>query len=120
MTREITVLAEYPALTVFNPKAFDPVNFSLDEDKGYCRVGKGRITIRAFPRDKYEYIRNFYFGAGSDGEYFCNPEAAMITAEPRDKKVTFGYELGDTVTIEGKKFKLTAASNNNIKLEEVA
>lgn len=113
------ICANYPALTVFNPKSFpSEIDFKLDQDKGYCRVSTQMITIRAFPRDKYEYIRNFYFGE-ADGEYFCNPSAAMITSSPSAHEVTFGYELNDTVSVEGKTFRLTAAPNNNIVLVEV-
>lgn len=76
------------------------------------------ITIRKFPRDRYEYVRNFYFGE-ADGEYFCISKSAMDSSTPQSQNVTFGYDLGDTVTIEGKMFKLVAAPNNKIKLEEV-
>jgi hypothetical protein len=111
------ILANYPALTVFNPKAFEVVNYPLDEDKGYCRVTTNMITIRAFPGDKYEYVRNFYFGE-ADGEYFCNPKSAMLTSSPQESKNTFGYELGDIVSVDGKNFKLIPAGNHNITLEE--
>jgi hypothetical protein len=112
------IIVDYPAMTVFDPKAFPALNFLLDEDKGYCRVSTMGFTIRAFPRDKYEYIRNFYFGE-TDGIYYCNSKPAMLTSEPRPKEVTFGYELGDVVSVDGKKFKLSPTHNNNIKLEAV-
>ena len=112
--------ANYPALTVINPNSVDTeIDFKLDQDKGYCRVSTQMITIRAFPRDKYEYIRNFYF-IEADGEYFCNPSPAMISSTPSKHQVTVGYELGDEVKIEGKTFRLTEASNKNITLVEVA
>lgn len=113
-----TLLANYPALMVFNPAAYDSAAIQLDQDKGYCRTSSACITLKGFPGDKYEYIRNFYFGE-ADGEYFCNPVAAMITAEKRPTKVTFGYELGDVVTVDGRKFELVQAANKNIKLVEV-
>jgi len=113
------LLANYPALSVVNPAAVaGGVNIELNEDKGYCRVGSQEITIRCFPRDKYEYIRNFSFGE-ADGEYFCNPVSAMITSSPQAHKVTYGFELGDVIVIEGKEFKLLPDHNNNIKLEAV-
>lgn len=111
-------LANYPALTVINPKSVETeVNFKLDEDKGYCKRSTQMITIRAFPRDKYEYIRNFYF-VFADGEYFCNPSAAVVSTTT-EHRVTVGYELGDTVKIEGKEFILEAAPNNNISLKAI-
>lgn len=113
------ILANYPALTVFNPQAVGTCpDIKLDVDKGYCRVSSGMITIRCFPRDRYEFIRNFYFGE-ADGEYFCNPNPAMLTSSQQGQTATLGYDLGDTVTVDGKNFKLVAAPNKNIKLEEV-
>lgn len=113
------LLANYPALTVINPKAtVTEVNFKLDNDKGYCRTSTQKITIRCFPRDKYEYIRNFYFGE-ADGEVFCNPDAACVSTTT-NHQVTVGYELGDEVTIENKKYVLTEAPNKNIVLVAVA
>lgn len=113
------LLANYPALTVINPKAAaTEVNFKLDNDKGYCRISTQKITIRSFPRDKYEFVRNFYFGE-ADGEMFCNPDAAVVSTSNKHQ-VTVGYELGDKVTIEGKKFILKQAANNNIELVAVA
>lgn len=114
------ILANYPALTVINPAVIDEEvkNIQLNEDKGYCRVSNQEITIRSLSRDRYEYIRNFYFGS-ADGEFFCNPSVAMISSTPSAHKVTIGYELGDTVTIEGKNFILQEAPNHNIKLVEV-
>jgi len=114
------LLANHPALTVINPNSVDTeINIKLDEDKGYCRVSKQMITIRAFKGDKYEYIRNFYFGE-ADGEFFCNPAPAMISSTPSAHKVTIGYDLEAEVKIEGKIFRLTEAANKNITLEEVA
>lgn len=113
------ILANYPALTVINPNSVDTdIDFKLDNDKGYCRVSTQMITIRSFPRDKYEYIRNFYFGE-ADGEVFCNPDAVVISSSNKHK-VTVGYELGDEISIEGKKYRLTEAANKNINLVEVA
>lgn len=113
------LLANHPALTVINPKASaTEVNFKLDNDKGYCRASTQKITIRSFPRDKYEFVRNFYFGE-ADGEMFCNPDPAVVSSSNKHQ-VTVGYELGDEVTIEGKKFTLKEAANNNIELVAVA
>jgi len=112
------ILANYPALLVLNPECVANPNFELDNDKGYCRISSQQITLRCFPKDKYEYIRNFYFGE-ADGEYFCNPVAAMITDSKKDQKITIGYNLGDVLSIDGKNFKLEAAPNSNIKLVSV-
>ena len=114
-----TLLASYPALTVINPNAFEePLDLQMTEDKGYCRVCPQEITIRAFPRDKYEYIRNFYF-IEADGEYFCVPSAAMISSSGTEHKATYGFELGDIITVEGKQFRLLEDWNKNIKMERV-
>ena len=83
-----TVVADFPAMQVFKIDAHD---IALTEQKGFdgevCRVAKAPIVIKAFKGDKYEYTRKF----------------------------KIGFELGDTITIEGHKFRIDPAPNNNIK-----
>lgn len=114
-----SILANFPAMTVLNPAAVvGGVDIQLDDDKGYCRVSTQLVTLKCFPRDKYEYIRNFYFGY-ADGKYFCNPCAAVLSDGPSAHKVTYGIELNKPICIEGQMFILRQAANKNITLEVI-
>ena len=120
------ILASYPALTVLNPKEVSGgAKFDLDVEGCIDGVFTSslKITIKSFARDKYEYIRNFYFGGkvvdGVATEVFCNPDDAVASSTPSDHKATFGYELDDVVTIQGEEYFLRADHNYNIRLEKV-
>jgi len=112
----LEVLSDRPGLIVFGLEGHD---IHLDEDKGYCRTGSVPITIRAFPRDKYEWVRNFTLGHDPESGYWAYGRAAMITAEPTARTISLGFELGDTIRIEGRTFTIEPDHNHNIKLTEV-
>ena len=109
----LTVVADFPAMQVFKIDAHDiALSDQKDED---CRVSKAPIVIKSFKGDKYEYIRKFKIGFdGTDG-YWAYGTGAMLTDTPSKKELLIGFELGDTITIEGHKFRIDPAPNNNIK-----
>lgn len=52
--------------------------------------------------------------------YWANPQATSITAHRQAHKFVRGINFGDTITFKGKTFRVEPASNNNVKLVEVA
>jgi len=111
---ELTLVADFPAKSVYSYEKF---NIPLDVEKydGEVRTASASITIRSFAGDKYEYLRDFTVGWDAEGGVWANDNGAMLTAEKRAKKITLGYELGDTIRIEGKLYIIEAAPNHNIK-----
>jgi hypothetical protein len=118
MTDTLTVVADYPANTVYSFAGFDlPLN-NVKYD-GAVRTCETVLTIRNFPGDKYEYIRHFTVGFDEEGGYWAFGNGSMITSESRAKTMSMGYELGDEISIEGNKFIIEAAPNHNIKFTPV-
>ena len=111
-----TVVADFPAMQVFKIDAHD---IALTEQKGFdgevCRVAKAPIVIKAFKGDKYEYTRKFKIGFDGKDGYWAFDTGAMLTDTPSAKELLIGFELGDTITIEGHKFRIDPAPNSNIK-----
>lgn len=109
---DITVLKDYPAKQVIGGD-FD---VQLTNDKGYCRTAPISITIKSFPGDKHEWLRDFTIGFDDKDGYWAYSHGSMITAEKQAKQITAGFELGDTIKIEGKAFTIEPDNNHNIKL----
>jgi len=108
------VLADYPAFTVIAlPEGHD---LTLDNDKGYARTCSIALRIKAFPRDKYEYLRSFTIGFDETDGYWTYGNGSMISSERSAKEYCLGASLGDTIRVEGQDFIIKAAPNNNIKL----
>jgi hypothetical protein len=112
------LVADYPALKVFSGVAMK-LDLQLIEARGYCRTVSTCIVIRAFPNDKYEWLRKFHIGCDNETGVWAFGAGAMITSEKRDAEVAFGYELGDKIQIEGTYYTIEAAPNHNIKFVEV-
>ena len=112
------LVANFPALMVFGGVSMRS-NLQLTEDKGYCRVSSINIVIRAFPKDKYEWIRKFTVGGDDENGVWAYGTGSMITSEQRSTEIAIGYELGDQISIEGKQYVIESAPNHNIKFVEV-
>lgn len=115
----MTILADHPAVTILAlPEDHD---MQLTNDKGYCRTGVMSLYVRAFPGDRYEFIRSFTVGCDSDDatKVWAFGNGAMLTAEPRDKEIAVGCDLGDTIRIEGREYRVDPAPNNNIALTAI-
>lgn len=110
----LTVVADYPANTVYSYDQFDiPLNEIKYDDA--VKTSSMKITIKAFKGDKYEYVRHFTVGYDAKDGHWAFGNGSMITSEKRAKTMTAGYELGDTIKIEGKLFTIEEAANHNIK-----
>jgi hypothetical protein len=114
---KITVVADFPAKQVVK---IDDHDIGLPNQKGdenvVCRTASAPITIRAFKGDKYEYVRDFKIGFDGKDGYWAFGSGAMLTDTPsKGKDMSLGFELGDTITIEGHKFRIEEAPNHNIK-----
>lgn len=51
--------------------------------------------------------------------YYAFGLGASLTAWERPKEVVPGFEIGDTIRFEGKRFRIDRAPNNNVELVEV-
>lgn len=51
--------------------------------------------------------------------FWANANAISITAHQRAKETVFGFNWGDIIPFEGKRFRLDKAANNNVELVEV-
>ena len=111
---ELTKVANFPARTVFS---WDQFNIKLDVEKyeGEVRTASKIITIKAFKGDKYEYVRDFTIGWDNDAGVWAYSNGAMITSDPTEHSISVGYELGDTISIDGDLYTIEEASNHNIK-----
>jgi hypothetical protein len=112
------ILADYPAYIIYDGKLGD---FQLSEDNGSCRTCPVEIRVRGFSK-KYsnDYLDSFTIGFDEKDGYWAYGNAAMLSDSKRAKGVCFGFDLGDTIKIEGKLFTIEAAPNNNIKLVPVS
>lgn len=110
----LTLVADFPAKVVYS---YDQFNIPLDVEKfdGEVRTSSHNITIKAFSGDKYEYLRDFTIGWDNEGGVWANSNGAMVTDRHQAKQITLGYEIGDTIRIDGKLYTIEAASNHNIK-----
>lgn len=52
--------------------------------------------------------------------YWANPQATSITAHRQAHKTVRGINFGDTIIFNGIAFRVEPASNNNVKLVELA
>jgi len=118
MTKTSYILADYPAYIIYDGMLCD---FRLSEDKGYCRTCPAEIRVRGFSK-KYsnDYLNSFTIGFSEKEGYWAYGNSTMISDSEQAKGVCFGFDLGDTIRIEGKLFTIEAAPNNNIKLVPVS
>ena len=110
---ELTLVADFPAQSVYSCSQFD-IPLNVEKYDGEVRTSSHNITIKAFSGDKYEYLRDFTIGWDAEGGVWAYGNGAMLTSEKRAKKITLGYELGDTIRIDGKLYTIEAAPNHNI------
>jgi hypothetical protein len=112
---ELTQVANFPARTVFS---WDQFNIELNVEKfdGQVRTTSKTITIKAFKGDKHEYLRDFTIGWDKDDGVWAYGNGAMITSSPTEHSISLGYELGDTIRIDGDLYTIEEAPNHNIKL----
>lgn len=112
----LEVIAEYPTVIIYSGKDAD---FSLDVVRKNSRTCSIPIYIKGMS-SKYadKYLNSFTIGFDEKGGYraFANSSVLSDTAS---KKVGFGFELGDAIVIAGKRFTISKAPNNNIRLEAI-
>lgn len=111
---ELTLVADYPAKSVYSYEKID-IPLNVEQYEGQVRTTNHTITIKAFPNDKYEYLRDFAIGWDAEGGVWAYAKASTLTATKQAKKITLGYELGDIICIDGKSYTIEAAPNHNIK-----
>ena len=109
----LTLVADFPAKSVYSYSQFN-IPLNVEKFDGEVKTASTSITIKAFSGDKYEYLRDFTVGWDAEGGVWAYDNGAMLTAEKRAKKITLGYELGDTIRIDGKLYTIEAAPNHNI------
>jgi hypothetical protein len=113
------VLADFPAVTILAlPERH---NIALTDDKGYARTAPVALYVRRFPNDRYDFIRAFTVGCDGDNaeNVWAYGNGAMITAEARRKEIAVGCDLYDTVTIDGRQYRVHPAPNHNIQFVPV-
>jgi hypothetical protein len=110
----------YPAFDVY--PLVEGHNIELHQEAG--RVAPTALVdlrIRAFPGDKYEFLRSFTIGADAKGEHpWAFGNASILSSTPTRKGTALGCDLGDLITIEGKQYKVLPDHNHNIKFEAAA
>lgn len=118
MSTTLHILADYPAYIVFDGKQ---ANFTLDNNKGYCRTSSAEIMVRGLSK-RYpdRFLNSFTIGHDEEGGYWAFGNGATLTSSPRGKGIVFGFDLGDTIKIEGSLFTIEPAPNSNVKLVPVA
>lgn len=111
---ELTLVSDFPAKSVYSYAKFD-IPLNVEKYDGEVKTSSTSITIKAFSGDKYEYLRDFTVGWDAEAGVWAYSNGAMLTAEKQAKKITLGYEIGDTIRIDGKLYTIEAAPNHNIK-----
>lgn len=113
------ILADHPAVKIHS--LAEGHNIELTDDKGYARTGPVALYIRAFPGDRYEFIRSFTIGCDGDdpSNVWAFANTSVLSDSPSDKRAAVGCELGDTIHIEGGDYRVDPASNKNITLTAV-
>ena len=114
---ELTLVADFPAKSVYSYGKFN-IPLNVEKYDGEVKTSSTNITIKAFSGDKYEYLRDFTVGWDAEAGVWAYSNGATLTAEKREKKITLGYEIGDTIRIDGKLYTIEAAPNHNIKFVE--
>jgi len=111
---ELTLVADFPAKSVYSYEKFN-IPLNIEKYDGEVKTASAYITIKAFSGDKHEYLRDFTVGWDAEGGVWAYSNGAMLTAAKQAKKITLGYELGDTIRIDGNLYTIEAAPNHNIK-----
>lgn len=52
--------------------------------------------------------------------YWANKQSVSITSHKRAHRVVWGVQIGDEIEVDGLRFRIEAASNQNVKLVELA
>lgn len=115
MTRytELTTVADFPTKAVYS---YEKLNIPLDVERydGEVKTSSITVTIKSFSGDKYEYVRDFTVGWDADSGVWAYGNGAVLSSQNRSKTFSFGYELGDTIKIDGEIYTIEAAPNHNI------
>lgn len=111
---ELTLVADFPAKSVYSYNQFN-IPLNVEKYDGEVKTSSETITIKAFSGDKYEYLRDFGIGCDADQGVWAYGKGAMLTSQKRSKEISLGYEIGDTISIDGNLYTIKAAPNHNIK-----
>lgn len=89
--------------------------FTLGTIAGYA-IQNGEDPIEAIDHCKRMMVEHPYDGHKL---YWANANAVCIHNGPYTKEEVPGFEFGDEIILQGKKFILRPDHNQNVKLEEV-
>lgn len=121
-------IADFPAYRIYRP--YDGRRFSHGEKIAIPYEARSHGTLYNFFRlgtvagyaiqngdDPIEAIEN----ANANGHelYWANGCATVIHSGQKTKEEVPGFEIGDSIILQGKTFVIAKAPNNNIKLVEV-
>ena len=124
MSNQTTTLANFPAVRIIAPKQ------SIDEAFQLIAGRTVRVMIRgqwrAFtPNTVVSYALRYNEDpiaahdravARRHKTHWMGQDAVLLHDGPVTQEVVVGLELGQLVTLEGRTFRLVAASNNNVDL----
>ncbi len=116
----ITILSDRPATTVL--ALVEGHNIELSTQPGSrCPTAPTPIYIRAFPGDRYEYVRSFTIGCdpSDPSNVWAYANASILSDSPTAKRTAVGCDLGDTIRVEGQDYRVDPASNRNIRLTAI-
>jgi hypothetical protein len=123
----MTIIDTYPAYTIIAASnEYAPgEQFAIGRDTPrhgrlytFYKVG----SVAAYAAQYDEDVDAAIADAKERGDqlYWANPQGAIITAHKQAHKIVRGISHGDEITVDGKRFRVEPANNNNVKLVELA
>lgn len=111
-------IIDYPAFKVVEPDVHNGAKVILDDVDLYVGGSKFRAgSVMSYaikngecPFESYDHaIKNEH------DVYYIYGLGVSLTSSKGEKKVLYGYNVGDLVKFQGKLFKLEEAPNNNLR-----
>lgn len=110
----MTILEDSVSRVILAPEGRN-IELDVIEYDGEVRTSSTEIAIKHFKGKKYLWTSYFRLGWDEEGGYWANSKAISISTMKQPKKIYYGYELGDTIILDGQSFTIAEDHNENIK-----